>query len=269
MWCFQRQLLYHPNVNIKPPQSYNLHSFKEVQLYAADKTALQAWHHPSKDGFPTILFFHGNAGHLGDRAEFLNSLSQAGFGIFALSYRGFGGSKGSPSEEGLYQDARAAIEYARTNLKLSADKIILYGESLGTGVAIQMVIEFPTLALILQSPYTCISDRGQERYPFVPVSLLLKDRFDSLSKISNIRSPLLILHGEEDKVVPIEDGRILFAAAPFPKKAIYFPHKDHSDLSVSERVDALLNFASESLTPAKKPLKMLELSSKKIIKTSS
>ena len=243
MWVFQRHMIYHTDTNIQIPQAYGLKGFEDLRLKAADGTIVQAWHHPAQKGFPTVLYFNGNAGNLRNLVSFFRKLTQSGFGVLGLSYRGYGVSQGSPTEEGLYHDAKAVIQYAMDKLKLPKDKIILYGKSLGSGVAVQMAVEFPMAALVLQSPYTSIAARGQDRFPWIPVNLLIQDRFDSLTKIPNIRSPLLILHGEQDTIVPVSDGKTLFAAAPFPKAAVYFPFKNHNDLDNDKLLEALLDFA--------------------------
>jgi uncharacterized protein len=112
MWVAQRHLLYMPQTNIQPPAAYGLNDFEDIRLQSNDGTHVQAWYHKAETGYPTIIYFHGNGGHLGGRARYNRLLSSAGFGILALSYRGYGASEGSPSEEGFYQDARAAMEYA-------------------------------------------------------------------------------------------------------------------------------------------------------------
>lgn len=245
IWGFQRHLIYKPDTNIQS-QSYGLQGFEDLRLKAADGTIIQVWYHPAQAGFPTIIYFHGNAGNLENRVSIFKVYAQAGFGVLGLGYRGYGASQGSPTEQGLYQDARAVIQHALRDLNLPKDKIILYGRSLGSGVAVQMATEFPMAALVLESPYTSIVARGQYRYPLLPVKLFIQDGFDSLSKIHQIRSPLLILHGEQDTTVPVEDGKTLFAAALFPKTAVYFPHKGHNDLNNGELLETLLSFAKNA-----------------------
>ncbi len=246
VWGFQRHLIYKPDTNIQSPQSYGLQGFEDLRLKVADGTVVQVWHHPAQTGFPTLIYFHGNAGNLGNYVNIFKIYAHAGFGILGLGYRGFGASQGSPAEQGLYQDARAVIHYALKDLQIPKDKIILYGKSLGSGVAVQMTIESPMAALVLQSPYTSIAKRGQDRYPLLPVNLLIQDRFDSLSKIQHIHSPLLILHGEQDTIVPVEDGKALFAAAPYPKTVVYFPLKGHNDFDNEKLLEELLTFSKET-----------------------
>ena len=180
---------------------------------------------------------------MANRADFFHSLADQGFGLMALDYRGYGASEGSPSEAGFYQDASAAINYTTHTLAVLTDRIILYGESIGTGVAVQMATEFPEAALVLQSPYTSTEAVAEQRYPWLPVHFLMKDRFDSLSKMKNVHVPLLLMHGEQDVIVPVSEGKKLFAGASEPKTAIYFPQKGHNDLDSDARITALINFS--------------------------
>jgi len=231
MWVFQRHLMYMPMTDIQAPGAYGLHDFANLRLTSKDGTHLLAWYHKAKPGYPTIVYFHGNGGNLANRASYFRLLSEAGFGVFGLDYRGYGASEGSPSEEGFYQDAHAAMDYVRGTLSLAANQIIIYGESIGTGVAVQIASEYPSAALILQSPFTSLEAIAWDNYPWLPVHLLLKDRFDSLSKIANVHMPLLFFHGEQDNIVPIAAGKTLFAHALEPKEAVYYSDSGHNNLN--------------------------------------
>lgn len=245
MWALQRQLIYRPHTDIQAPESYGLREFTELGIDSDDGLRLQGWYHAARTAYPTIVYFQGNAGHLGGRAGFYQSLADAGFGVLALSYRGYGHSGGKPTEQGLYKDARAIINYAVKQLSLRSQQLILYGESLGTGVAVQLALEYPVAALVLQSPFTSISDLAKHNYPWIPVDLLLVDRFDSLVKISNLSVPLLVFHGENDPVVPIRYGKALFEQAPLPKQAVYLPGRGHNDLDPKLLTDLTLAFSNK------------------------
>ncbi|MBY0355232.1 MAG: alpha/beta hydrolase [Rickettsiales bacterium] len=245
MWAAQRHLLYRPQTNIQAPTIYGLQDFEDLHLQSADGTHVQVWHRKARAGYPTIVYFHGNGGHLGGRAHYYKLLSDAGFGILALSYRGYGSSEGRPSEEGFYQDARATMEYASTKTALKPHDIIIYGESIGTGVAVQMATEFPTAALVLQSPYTSVDAVAADKYPWIPTHWLLKDHFDSLSKISKVHVPLLLFHGEKDTIVPIRLGKMLFEKANAPKRSIYLPEKGHVDFDLAFLTNTLIAFSTE------------------------
>lgn len=240
----QREILYHPFFSIGKggPEANGLPDFGDVRLKDQDGTQIDAWYHEAKQGFPTILFFHGNAGSLISGAWYSRALADAGFGLLAVDYRGYGVSKGSPSEEGLYQDARAAVAYVTHERQVPLSRIVLYGESLGTGVAVQMATEYPLGAIVLQSPYTSMEAMGELRFPWLPVHMLVVDKFDSLSKIARVHVPLLLMHGENDNVVPVQQGKTLFAAANEPKQAVYFADQGHNDLNRAQRVRALVAF---------------------------
>lgn len=243
MWGLQRHLQYVPQRHVEPPAHYGLTDFQDIAFSSMDGTAIHAWYHPARAGHPTVIYFHGNGGNLSGRAHYDGLLAKAGFGVFALSYRGYGNSESSPTEAGIYQDARASIAYVTQTLGTPLSQVVLYGESLGTGVAVQMATEFPAAALVLQSPYTSITDAASIHYPWLPVRLLLKDRFDSLSKISRVTLPLLVLHGERDTVVPIALGKTLFEHANEPKESIYFPITGHVDFDLEVLADTVADFA--------------------------
>lgn len=245
LYVYQRKLLYFPDTNIQPPQYYGLEDYSDRAAFSQDGLRIQFWYKEAKPHYPTIVYFHGNAANLGNRAQSYKSFSDLGFGILALSYRGYGNSQGSPSEEGLYEDARAVIGYAYSELRLGSDRLIYYGESLGSGVAVQMATEHAPGAVVLEAPYTSVADRAGEIYFYVPVHLLMKDQFDSIAKIKNINSPLLIFHGEKDGTIPISHGKKLLAAANEPKEAVFFPDRGHNDFDRNKISTHVLDFAKE------------------------
>lgn len=229
--------------NIGEPAVYGLGDFKAITIPSIDGTSVSLWHHQPKSGFPTIIYFHGNAGHLGHRSWYFRVLANNGFGLLALDYRGYGKSEGSPSEQGFYQDARATIAYAMKELSLKPQQIIVYGESIGTGVAVQMATEYDFAAIILQSPFTSLVTLGQRMYPYLPVGLLQEDRFDSLKKLGNVKEPLLLFHGELDKIVPFVQGKIMFENASEPKEAVFYPDKGHINMDINLMGKAVLDFS--------------------------
>jgi len=243
MWKYQRQLMYHPDTAILAPEAYGLEPFEEHFAVTDDGIRIQCWLYRPKEGYPLVIYFHGNAGNLGNRAGIYGALAEKGFGVLAVSYRGYGKSEGSPTEAGLYADARAMLRLAREMTGTPMQRMILYGESLGTGVAVQMAMENPPGGLILQAPYTSVSNRGAELYPFMPVRFLVEDVYDSLSKIGRVRTPLLLLHGERDETIPTVHGRTLFASAADPKQAIYFPDVAHNDFDSQVISEHVLAFA--------------------------
>lgn len=248
MYTLQRFMLYHPNRHIKTPDVYGLEDFSEYFTAAADGTHLQLWYKPSTNNLPMIAYFHGNAGHIGERAYIYRALANQGFGVLALSYRGYGKSQGKPTEAGLYQDARAAIDFLLNEKKIPLSEMIFFGESLGTGVAVQMATEYQMAALVLQSPYISVEDRASELYRYIPVKRLLKDKFRSIDKIGSVTAPVLIFHGERDDVIPVKHGHTLLEAANEPKQAYFFPDVRHNDFDSSLISEHVLAFTRQYLT---------------------
>lgn len=244
LFIFQRQMIYHPDKAIGPPAKYGLSGFSEQFVPSGDGVTLQLWYRPAAQGFPTVVYYHGNASHMGARADILGHLAEKGFGVVGLSYRGYGKSSGRPNEEGIYTDARAAIAFL-TQQRIPLSRIILYGESLGSGVAVQMATEFAVGALVLEAPYTSVAARAAELYYYIPVNLLIQDKFHSLKKIPLVKAPLLLFHGERDMVIPIAHGKALFEAATSPKHSFFFPHVAHNDFDTAAISAHVLDFAKQ------------------------
>lgn len=226
MFVLQRSLMYLPDGKRYPPALAGLQGVTEVTLATPDSERLLAWHTPAPEGRPTILYFHGNGGGLADRAERIAELQARRLGVLMLSYRSYSGSTGRPSEQANVADALIAYDWL-VGKGVAARDIVLMGESLGTGVAVQVALARPARALVLDSPYTTLADAAALHYPWLPVRWLVLDRYDSLSRIGRLKVPLLIVHGEADAVVPVEMGRELFAAAPEPKEILTYPGAGH------------------------------------------
>lgn len=235
MYAFQRNLLYVPDTANTTPAASGAPELSVVTIETLDGLALASWHRPpTAPGRPTIVYFQGNGGHLGYRGMRMRPFLDAGFGVFMVGYRGYGGNPGRPTELGLYADARAALEFL-DGKGVPAAEVVLYGESLGSAVAVHLARERadaggPVAAVVLEAPMSSASDVGAHHYPFAPVRLLLKDRFDSAGKIAGIQAPLLIVHGTRDRVVPLRFGETLFNAAVEPKEAIWIADAGHGDL---------------------------------------
>lgn len=225
MYVFQRSLMYFPDTKRTPPALAGLPQAEEVALRSSDGERLIAWHVPPRAGKKLVIYFQGNAGGLDLRAERFGRLTADGTGVLALCYRGYGGSTGSPSEAGLIRDALAAYDYAVA--RHPAARIVLWGESLGTGVAVALAAEREVGGVILDAPFSSIADVGAAAYPFAPVRWLIKDPFHSDRRIARVRAPLLIRHGEDDAVVPIRFGERLFALANEPKRFERFAGEGH------------------------------------------
>ncbi len=218
--------------------------FSQETLTDEDGLNFLTWHHlAAKDG-QIILYFHGNAGNIGDRSLKFSSFVDAGYGVFAVSYRGYFGSEGKPSEDGLIKNAKAALNHLN-KIGYENSKIILFGESLGSGVAVQLAaLNSQFKAVVLESPFSSIISVGQSRYWFAPVSLLIKDRFDSISFAGKISSPVLIFHGANDEIVRIDEGKKLFEAIKSPKKFIEVQGAGHLGFPEEFLISEIKKFAN-------------------------
>jgi fermentation-respiration switch protein FrsA (DUF1100 family) len=176
-----------------------------------------------------VIVFNGNAGHRALRAQLADALAQRGIASLLFDYRGFGGNPGSASEEGLALDARAVRTYAAGRSDVDATRLVYFGESLGTGVAVRLATECPPAALILRSPFTSLVEVGRYHYPILPVRWLLRDRFDSIDRIGRVRCPLLVIAGDRDGIIPPALSQGLYDAAPSPKRLVIIPDADHND----------------------------------------
>lgn len=230
MFALQRQLMYHPTVIVEMPAAAGVPEMAVVDLPTADGLRLTAWYaRPQRSEAPVVAYYHGNGGNIAMRAFKARLLLDAGYGVLLLEYRGFGGNPGAPSEQGLYDDGRAALAWLGQQ-DIAPERVVVYGESLGSGIAVQMAIEHPTAALILEAPFTSMADVAAGFYPLIPVRLLIRDRYDNLSKIRDLRAPMLLIHGQRDDIVPFRMGYRLYEAAPEPKQALFLPDADHCDL---------------------------------------
>ena len=246
MYTFQRGLLYVPSQATPSPEASGVPEMTPVTLETADGPRLMSWYRPAENGRQTIVYFHGNGGHIGYRGTKARPYLDAGYGMLLVSYRGYGGNPGSPSEDGLYADGRAAMAFLAAR-GVEPGRTALYGESLGGGVAVQIALEQaraskPVAAVVLEAPFTSAVDAGAHHYPWAPVRWLMKDRFDSRSKIAGVQAPVLIVHGGRDRVVPIRFGEALYAAAVAPKESLWIPEAGHNDLDAFGATEKVLEF---------------------------
>jgi fermentation-respiration switch protein FrsA (DUF1100 family) len=243
MYVAQRAMMYFPEAVRTAPAAAGLPQAEEVFLDTSDGERVIVWTIAPREGHPVVLYFHGNGGALRYRVERFRALTADGSGLVALSYRGYAGSSGRPSEEGLIEDAFAA--YAFAVARYPAAKIVVWGESLGSGVAVALAAERPVARLVLEAPFASTVEIGAAAYPFVPVQWLMKDQFRSDLRIGKVTAPVLILHGGRDTVVPITSGERLYEQIKAPKRFIRFPEGGHENLSVFGAVEAAQKFLAE------------------------
>lgn len=227
-YTFQRALLYPAFGGRATAAQAGLGGLVEdVVITTVDGERIVGWWRPPEPGKTVLLYFHGNGGSLANRRDRVRLLAEGGRGILIVSYRGYSGSSGTPTEKGLHLDGRAAFEWVAR--RYERPRIVLYGESLGSGVAVPLAADEPVGGLILDAPFTSAADVARTVYWFLPVALLMRDQYRSLDRIGALRAPLLVIHGARDGVVPAELGRRLYEAAPEPKRFVAVPDGSHVD----------------------------------------
>lgn len=236
VWFFQRKLIYMPDKNRPTRAACQASDMDEVKLETQDGLSLYAWYKAPHRKQTTIVYYHGNGGNLCGRMPLVRQFIDHGYGVLLLSYRGYAGNPGKPSEKGLYQDARAALQFVYERHSCA----VVLGESLGTGVATQMATEFPVNGVILQSPYTSLVAMAKLHYPWLFIEP--SDKFQSDKKIQKVSAPLLVIHGEADNVVPHSQGQSLYALAKTNKKLLSYPGRGHADLWHDELYQKILAF---------------------------
>lgn len=243
-WLLQSAFVYYPDPRRVPPASVGLPGVSERWLEAPDGVRVIAWYAAPLPGHPTLLYFHGNGGNLANRAERIQRFKAQGWGVYMMSYRGYSGSGGSPTEADNVADAGRAWQDL-LDLGIAAGSIVLYGESLGSGIAARLALAAPALALVLDAPYTSIPDVGRLAFPFLPLRLIMVHRYETIRIIDRVRVPLIVVHGEADGVVPVGMGRAVFAAAvnAEPRRLVTLPgarHHDHMRFGSFEAIVAFV-----------------------------
>ena len=244
LFFYQRKLLYHPSENNYLDETSLNHNIEKKFIQSENK--LVSWYFEKNSDYKTILFFHGNAGKLDNRVYKLNELSKLEINYLIIAYRGFSGNEGKPTESGLYQDAKSAKIWLNNNGVKDKD-IILYGESLGTAGAVDLASKHKFAGIILESPFTSMTRLAQKYYPIFPVKIILKDKFDSINKIQKINFPLLVMHGEEDTIVPFSMGVEIFEKSNTQKSKYFIKNDDH-----------MMNFDQNLISEIQKFIKSLK-----------
>ena len=226
LYFYQRNLLYHPNENNYSGDKISV-DIEKVKIQTADNIELLGWYHKKnlKD-YKTLVYFHGNAGSLENRIHKLNHFQDMNINFLIIAWRGFNGNKGKPSERGLYLDGKSTIDWL-IKKGVNEENIILYGESLGTGVATHLAQNKNYAGVILETPFTSMIDAAKNFYPYIPINLLLKDKFENFKKVKNINIPILVMHGEVDQIVPFSMGKKIYEIANNPKYSYFTKYDDH------------------------------------------
>jgi hypothetical protein len=242
LFLFQRRILFLPDNTTPDLTRAGIPGVRLMNVTTSDGLSLLAWYMPPmRDDAHVVLYLHGNAGNIGHRAYRLGPYNRLGWGVLLLEYRGYGGNPGSPSELGLLTDARAGLA-ALEAMGFPPSRILLWGESLGSGLAVRLAAEHPVAAVLLEAPYTSITDMARLRFPFAPTGWLLLDRFESSRIISGVRAPVLVMHGARDRIVPVTMGRTLYEAAAPPKELWIAPEAGHVDLVEAGAIEAAAAF---------------------------
>lgn len=254
LYHIEKKLIYHPYKDINStPEDYGL-EYEDVTFQTEDGLDLNGWFiHGKKDSLNknthTLLWFHGNAGNISHRLENIKMLcDRVPLNIFIFDYRQFGKSEGKISEEGTYLDAKAALKYLRSRNDINLEKIIFFGRSLGSAVAVDLAVKEKCHALILETPFTSIKDMAKLTYPFLPISYFARTKYDSLKKIKNVNTPVLVIHGDKDDLVPIEHGKKLYKDANGPKEFYTIQGANHDDTYIvggEKYFDAIREFISK------------------------
>jgi fermentation-respiration switch protein FrsA (DUF1100 family) len=243
LYTKQRKIVFNPNPTLAVladyPSPTGLHP---ITKRTDDGLDIVSWYLPARrDDGRTIAYFHGNAGHHGDRVARILPYAAEGYGILLVGYRGYGGNPGQPTEAGLYIDARTALDFLQGQ-GIRPDQLILFGESLGSAIATQMATERPALALILEAPFASILRSARQRYRYLAFDFLVRDKFDTLAKIGRIGKPLLVIHGDLDRTTPAYFGHMVFDAATEPKQGFFPKDAGHNDLMQHGMPEAVLGF---------------------------
>jgi pimeloyl-ACP methyl ester carboxylesterase len=248
-WALQRRLIYLPSTGAVPSAATMLPGARQVQLTTRDGLQLGAWYLPARDSADTftVLVANGNAGNRSLRVPLAQALANQGFGVLLFDYRGYGGNPGSPSEEGLARDVRAAHRFL-TEEGVPGERLLYYGESLGAAVVAELATEHPPAGLVLRSPFTDLASVGQLHYPFLPVRALLKDRFPAAEYLARVTVPITVVYGAEDSIVPPDESTRSVVGARGSTRLVAVPGADHNDpalLNGNVLVQAIVELANE------------------------
>ena len=249
-WALQRSLIYFPFGSVPGPREVGLEQADAVSFPTEDGLTLSGWFVPSsrlKSPY-TVLVFNGNAGNRAYRAPLAAALQRQGLQVLLFDYRGYGQNEGKPTEAGLRADARAARRYLLTRDDVAASRLVYFGESLGTAVAIGLAADHPPAGLILRSPFTSLVEVGRIHYPLLPVRLLLEDRYPAIDDLSRVQSPVLVVAGDQDRIIPLAESRRVYDAVSGPKRLVVLAGAGHNDMALlagPEMLAAITQFVDQ------------------------
>ena len=240
MFLLQRSFLYFPSGEIPPLTD----GFALVETRTADGLGLRHWYRPPRtESGPVLVVFQGNAGNLSHRVPKYAGLAGQGLGLFFVGYRGYGGNPGKPHQDGLLADGQSVLDWL-AGQGVGPERVVLYGESLGSGIAVHLAAERPVAGVVLEAPYSSVAEVAQHHYWYLPAKWLILDKWDSVSRVDELSGPLLVVHGERDRVIPARFGKRLFAAAGEPKELLLHPDAGHNNLlsfpQVARRIETFL-----------------------------
>ena len=250
LYFAQGYLLYKPTREIEFTPSDSGLSYKEIFIKTKDGIEICAWYVPATESKGTILFCHGNGGNISHRIDTIKIFNSLGLNVLIFDYRGYGKSKGAPSERGTYLDAEAAWDYLKDNLKTPSDKIIIFGRSLGGAVAVELALRRPSSrALIIESSFTSTTDMGKKMFPYLPIGIIARYRYSTLDKIDKIKMPKLVIHSPDDEIIPYSYGEEIFKKASEPKGFLRIRggHNDGFWVSGSLYTEGIRGFIEENL----------------------
>ena len=231
LYIFQRKIVFNVSGIPKKPYEYGLENIQELQIETEDGVSLLCWYSKAKSkNNPTLVYFHGNSFDIGERAYRIERYINHGWGVLLVSWRGFSGNKGKPTESNLYLDAESIMNWIDNQKLIKKTDIVLYGESLGTGVVIEMATRYSFKSIILEAPFTSIVDIAQKKYKIYPAKFLVLDKFDNFSKIKKVTSPILIISGKKDEIIPHTHSIKLYNEANNPKDSLFIDEAMHNNL---------------------------------------
>ena len=230
LFIFQRKILFNTSGSPQKPEYYDLNNIEEIKIPTSDSLNLLAWYSKPKNHNPLLIYFHGNSFDIGERAHRIKRYIDKCWGVLLLAWRGYSGNSGKPTEKNLYSDAESTLDWINTNTNIDKENIIIYGESLGAAVAVEIGTKYKFKSIVLEAPFTSIYDIANKRYKIYPTKYLVKDKFDNLSKIGRLKSPLLILSGKKDEIVPHHHSLLLLNKAKVLKKGVFIDEAIHNNL---------------------------------------